>query len=239
MLLLLLLGASITNRFPLLRAYLQGPLDGGGYSLTNVGSVVLSSGGTVAGTVTNGYSAGTGINVYAGTSNSGALLIFNAITNADSSAALSSNANTIKLAATNITEAKLLLADNTTANASASAHGFLPKLATTNAVLVNSGAAASWQYISNILAAGTNITFRTTNGITTIHAAGGGGSGAVALTNTVWVSKNGSDATGERGDMGKAFATLRGAWTNAEIGDTVVDMPGTYDDGDIAKDGVN
>ena len=125
MLLLLLLGASITNRFPLLRAYLQGPLDGGGYPLTNVGSVVLSSGGTVAGTVTNGYAAGTGINVYAGTSNSGALLNFNAITNADSSVALSSNANTIKVAATNITEAKLLLADNTTANASASAHGLV------------------------------------------------------------------------------------------------------------------
>jgi len=132
-------------------------------------SITYVGGASVAGTVTNGYAAGTGFNVFQGTSNSGALLIFNAFTNGDSSISISTNTNTFKLFSTNITEAKLLLADNTTANASASAHGFLPKVTTTtNGVPINSGTAAVWGAISNLLSAGANITITSTNGIVTI-----------------------------------------------------------------------
>jgi hypothetical protein len=166
-------------------------------------------------------------------------VVINLVTNGDSSISVVSNAGNFTLRATNITEAKLTLADNTTANVGAAAHGFVPKLTTaTNGVAVNNGAAVVWQVISNLLAAGTNITLRTTNGVTTIHASGGSG-GSVPLTNSVWVAKNGSDSTGTRGDPAKAFLTLRGAWTNAVSGDTVFVMPGTYDEKNLLKNGVN
>lgn len=68
---------------------------------------------------------------------------------------------------------------------------------------------------------------------------GGGGSGSVALTNSVWVAKNGSDAIGERGDPSKAFLTLGAAKTAATSGDTIFVMPGTYDEKNLLKNGVN
>src|SRR5438034_10897400 len=106
---LLLIGATITNRFPLLRAYLQGPLDGGGQSVTNLGSM------TVSNLTVQGSASG---------------VVINLVTNGDSSISVVSNAGNFTLRATNITELKLSLSDNTTANVSASAHGLIPKLTT-------------------------------------------------------------------------------------------------------------
>ncbi len=68
---------------------------------------------------------------------------------------------------------------------------------------------------------------------------GGSGGGSVPLTNSVWVAKNGSDSTGARGDPSKAFLTLGAAKTNAASGDTVFVMPGTYDEKNLLKNGVN
>ena len=68
---------------------------------------------------------------------------------------------------------------------------------------------------------------------------GGGGISGVALTNSVWVAKSGSDSTGARGDVSKAYLTLRAANTNATSGDTIFVMPGNYDEaGIVLKNGV-
>jgi hypothetical protein len=67
----------------------------------------------------------------------------------------------------------------------------------------------------------------------------GGGGGGVEWTNTVWVAANGNDSTGARGDLSKPFLTLGAAKTNAISGDTIFVMPGTWDEMDLLKDGVN
>src|SRR5881394_127131 len=80
-----------------------------------------------------------------------------------------------------------------------------------------------------------------------VLASGGGVSGGiassglaeVALTNSVWVAKNGNNSTGARGDASKPFLTLGAAKTNAVSGDTIFVMPGTYDEANLLKHGVN
>ncbi len=80
-----------------------------------------------------------------------------------------------------------------------------------------------------------------------IIASGGGVTGGiassgiagVALTNSVWVAKNGSDSTGARGDPAKAFLTLTAAKTAASAGDTIFAMPGVFVATNLVKDGVN
>src|SRR5512138_405692 len=58
--------------------------------------------------------------------------------------------------------------------------------------------------------------------------------------NLVWVDQvNGNDGTGTRGMMSKPFLTLNGAKAAAQAGDTVVVLPGTYNERQIAKNGVN
>jgi hypothetical protein len=84
---------------------------------------------------------------------------------------------------------------------------------------------------------GTNYAVIATGGGVTGGVASSGGS--VPLTNSVWVAKNGSDSTGTRGDPAKAYLTLRGAWTNAVSGDTIFVMPGTYNEKNLLKNGVN
>ncbi len=214
---LMVIGAS-TSRTPLNRAYLQSPLDGNTNSITNVSSITFSNGQSIS-----------GVSVVA------------AVTNGDSSISQVNTSGVYYLKATNITEAKMLLSDNVTLDASSTKHGFVPKLAaSTNTFLVNIGSTSEWKSISTVLAAGSNVTLNATSGVVTIHATGGGsGSGSVPLTNSVWVAKNGSDSTGARGDPSKAYLTLRGAWTNAVSGDTIFVMPGTYDERNLLKNGVN
>src|SRR6266576_2444342 len=79
-----------------------------------------------------------------------------------------------------------------------------------------------------------------------ILASGGGVTGGIAssgggvpLTNTVWVAKNGSDSTGERGDPAKAFLTPNAAKTASLSGDTIFVMPGAYTATNLMKNGVN
>src|SRR5881394_1306063 len=80
-----------------------------------------------------------------------------------------------------------------------------------------------------------------------VLASGGGVSGGiassglaeVALTNSVWVAKNGSDSTGARGDPSKAFLTPNAAKTASTSGDTVFVMPGAYTATNLMKNGVN
>lgn len=65
--------------------------------------------------------------------------------------------------------------------------------------------------------------------------------GAVSLLTglTVWVdSVNGSDTTGERGKMTKPVRTLYQAKTLAVSGDIIIVRPGTYNENDLAKNGV-
>ncbi|PYJ09815.1 MAG: hypothetical protein DMF06_08725 [Verrucomicrobia bacterium] len=81
----------------------------------------------------------------------------------------------------------------------------------------------------NILASGGGVTGG-------IASSGGGG---VELTNSVWVAKNGNNSTGARGDASKPFLTLGAAKTNAISGDTIFVMPGTYDEKNLLKNGVN
>src|SRR5216110_112616 len=194
-------------------------LNGNGQSMTNVGTISVTNltvmGGSVSGVVSS-------------------------VTNGDSSISTVSTSGVHYVRATNITEAKQLLTDVTTANASASAHGYLPELTTaTNGVPINSGSAAAWGVISNLMAAGTNVTLRTTNGITTIHASGGSSGGGLT-GNLVWVDAvNGNDGTGARGDMAHPFALPSAANTAATSGDLVVVLPGLYNDFIDLKNGVN
>jgi hypothetical protein len=50
------------------------------------------------------------------------------------------------------------------------------------------------------------------------------------IANTLFVSKNGNDATGERGNWDQPFATLFGASASAVAGDCVFVFAGTYDE---------
>lgn len=75
-----------------------------------------------------------------------------------------------------------------------------------------------------------------------VLASGGGVSGSATGdggAGGVWVSKSGSDSTGTRGDVTKPFLTLGAAKTNALSGDTIFVMPGTYDEKNLLKTGVN
>ncbi len=57
---------------------------------------------------------------------------------------------------------------------------------------------------------------------------------------TIWVdSVNGNDTTGERGKMAKPVLTLTKAKTLAQSGDLIVVRPGTYNENDLAKNGVS
>lgn len=85
---------------------------------------------------------------------------------------------------------------------------------------------------------GTNYAILTSGGGVSGSFAGGGIPG-VYQTNSVWVAKNGSDSTGARGDSSKPFLTLGAAKTAASSGDTIFVMPGTYDERNLLKNGVN
>src|SRR5262245_43472581 len=62
----------------------------------------------------------------------------------------------------------------------------------------------------------------------------------VATGNLVWVDRaNGNDAVAVRGRLTIPFLTLGAAKRAAQAGDTIIVMPGTYDETDLAKDGVN
>jgi len=64
-------------------------------------------------------------------------------------------------------------------------------------------------------------------------------SGSTPTANSVWVSKSGDDSTGARGSLTTAFLTLGAAKTNAVSGDTIFVLPGTYNESDLLKTGVN
>lgn len=58
--------------------------------------------------------------------------------------------------------------------------------------------------------------------------------------NTLWVDAvYGDDSRASREDGGRPFATLTAAKNAAQAGDLVVVRPGTYDENDLLKDGVN
>lgn len=54
--------------------------------------------------------------------------------------------------------------------------------------------------------------------------------------NVVWVMKNGDDATGQRNRMDLPFLTITAGVAAAKAGDTVVVLPGTYNEGSILVD---
>jgi hypothetical protein len=72
---------------------------------------------------------------------------------------------------------------------------------------------------------------------------GGGGSGGTNLTiqNTLWVMKNGDDATALPNRLDKPFLTIYEATQQAVAGDTIYVVSGIYDEGtkDIFADSVN
>ena len=62
----------------------------------------------------------------------------------------------------------------------------------------------------------------------------------VKTGNLLWVDAvNGNDATGQRGRLQLPFLTLGAAKTAAVSGDTIVVLPGTYSEKNLAKNGVN
>jgi hypothetical protein len=58
--------------------------------------------------------------------------------------------------------------------------------------------------------------------------AAAGGGGALTINNTLFVSKNGNNATAVRNDWTKPFLTIQAAITAALAGDTIYIFPGTY-----------
>ena len=64
-----------------------------------------------------------------------------------------------------------------------------------------------------------------------VGPAGPIGPSQVIHQNTLYVSKTGSDLTGTRHDITKPFLTITGASAAAQPGDTVVVLPGTYNEG--------
>lgn len=61
----------------------------------------------------------------------------------------------------------------------------------------------------------------------------------VTITNSVFVTKLGNDSTGARARLDRSFLTLGAAKTNANSGDTIFVFPGTYNENDLLKNGVN
>jgi hypothetical protein len=57
---------------------------------------------------------------------------------------------------------------------------------------------------------------------------GGGGTTTLQLNNTLWVAKNGNDATGTRNLLSKPYLTIAAAIAAASAGDCIFVMPGTY-----------
>jgi hypothetical protein len=62
---------------------------------------------------------------------------------------------------------------------------------------------------------------------------------SVPAANTLYVAKDGSDATGARGNVAKPFLTLAAAKAAALAGDTIIVRPGTYNERNLLKTGVN
>jgi hypothetical protein len=58
-------------------------------------------------------------------------------------------------------------------------------------------------------------------------------------TNSVFVSKSGSDTTGAKGNSATPFLTITAAKNASSAGDTIIVYPGTYTDNDLLKNGVN
>lgn len=58
--------------------------------------------------------------------------------------------------------------------------------------------------------------------------------------NTLWVDAvNGNDSTGQRGQLGAPFLTLTAAKNAATSGDMIFVLPGTYNERNLLKNGVN
>src|SRR5713226_1305170 len=65
-------------------------------------------------------------------------------------------------------------------------------------------------------------------------------SSEIPTGNLVWVDPvNGNDALAVRGRLTVPFLTLTAAKNAAQSGDTIIVMPGTYNERDLAKNGVN
>ncbi len=65
-------------------------------------------------------------------------------------------------------------------------------------------------------------------------------SSEVPTGNLLWVDKvNGMDAAAVRGRLTIPFRSLGAAKAAAQSGDTIMVMPGEYNERDLAKDGVN
>jgi len=90
--------------------------------------------------------------------------------------------------------------------------------------------------------AGTNMHFTMTGTSVVFNVVSAGGSGLSSLPtgNLLWVDKvNGSDATGVRGRLDKPFASLGMAKTNAVAGDTIMVLPGIYNEHSLHKKAIN
>lgn len=61
----------------------------------------------------------------------------------------------------------------------------------------------------------------------------------IILNNSLFVAKNGSDATGTRARLDLPFLTITAAVAAALAGDTIIIYPGDYDETDLLKNGVN
>lgn len=91
--------------------------------------------------------------------------------------------------------------------------------------------ASAWKHLT--LGTGLTITG------TTIDSAGGGVA-SVLTGKTLWVdSVNGDDGTGVAGRLDKPFLTLAAAKAAAASGDTIYLGPGTYNEVNVGKNGVN
>jgi hypothetical protein len=99
------------------------------------------------------------------------------------------------------------------------------------AVILVNGTNANGAALTN----SASVTFTIAGGLITATASGGGGglAGNMLLVDSV----NGNDSTGARG--GKPFLTLGAAKTNAVSGDLITVGPGTYDEKNLLKNGVN
>jgi len=84
------------------------------------------------------------------------------------------------------------------------------------------------------LEAGSGMTLSTTATSVVFNA-----SGSTLAGNTVWVSKTGNDSSGARGSVGAAFLTCAAAKAAAYSGDTIIVLPGGYEESDLQKAGVN
>lgn len=85
--------------------------------------------------------------------------------------------------------------------------------------------------------AGSGVTLANTSTSVVFTASGGGGS--VAVGNSLFVNKSGNDGTGTRNRMDLPFLTIGAAKSAASSGDTIFVFPGSYDEYDIMKNGVN